>query len=55
MSLDYGCCVQEQTNRKEIGDLESQLQLSEALVADFQKTPTERFRAGDTEVKAGPS
>ena len=42
MTLDYDCCVQEQSNRKKIGDLESQLQLSEALVADFQKTLQQR-------------
>ena len=35
-------CAQEQSSRREIGDLEKQLQLSEALVADFQKTLQQR-------------
>ena len=35
-------CVQEQSSRREIGDLQRQLQSSEALVADFQKTLQQR-------------
>ena len=34
--------MQEQSNRREIGDLERQLRSSEALVADFQKTLQQR-------------
>ena len=42
--MDYrlSLCVQEQSSRREIGDLERQLRSSEALVADFQKTLQQR-------------
>ena len=35
-------CVQEQSNRREIEDLQRQLQSSEAIVADFQNTLQQR-------------
>ena len=40
--FDYGLCVQEQSSRRKVDDLERQLQSSEALVADLQDTLQQR-------------
>ena len=47
-SITASLCIQEQSSRREIGDLQRQLESSEALVADLRKTVQQR----DSELNA---
>ena len=42
LCFDYGHCVQEQSTRRKVDDLERQLRSSEALVAHLQDTLQQR-------------